>query len=120
MKQYSAVVIGAGLRGIAYTTAMFNMKDKFKVIGVAEPIDSRREYIKNRHGISDDMCFRTWEEIFSKPKMADIAIISTMDNMHYEPVMKAIELGYDILLEKPVAPTAKECAEIAKEVNEHA
>ena len=59
------------------------------------------------------MCFNSWEEILSKPKMADVAIISTQDQLHYAPAMKAIELGYDLLLEKPVAPTPKECADIA-------
>lgn len=112
MKQYSAILIGAGLRGKRYTNEMLKLKDKFKVIGVAEPVESRRNYIKEKHGISDNKCFNSWNEILSKPKMADIAIICTMDDMHYEPVMKAIELGYDILLEKPAAPTAKECADI--------
>ena len=112
MKQYSAILIGAGLRGIAYTNKMLKLKDKFKVIGVAEPVENRRNNIKNKHGISDGMCFDSWQEILSKPKMADLAIICTMDDMHYEPAMKAIELGYDILIEKPVAPTPKECADI--------
>lgn len=113
MKQISVILIGAGLRGKRYTNHMLEFKDKFKVIGVAEPIEGRRNSIKEKHGILDDMCFSDWKEILSKPKMADLAIISTMDHMHYEPAMKAIELGYDILLEKPVAPTAKECADIA-------
>lgn len=112
MKQYSAILIGAGLRGTIYTNEMFKLKDKFKVIGVAEPIENRKNFIKQKHGISDDMCFNSWQEILSKPKMADIAIISTMDEAHYEPALKAIELGYNILVEKPIAPTAKECADI--------
>ncbi len=112
MKQYTAILIGAGLRGTVYTNEMLNFKDKFKVIGVAEPIESRRNKIKEKHGISDDMCFGGWEEILAKPKIADLAVICTMDDMHYEPAMKAIELGYNILLEKPVAPTAQECADI--------
>ena len=112
MKQFSVILIGAGLRGKIYTDKMYDLKEKFKVIGVAEPIENRRNYIKEKHGISDDMCFNGWQEILSKPKMADMAIISTMDEMHYEPAMKAIELGYDILIEKPVAPTAKECVDI--------
>lgn len=113
MKQYSAILIGAGLRGAIYTKIMLECKDKFNVIGVAEPIEDRRNKVKIRHNISDDMCFNSWEEILSKPKMADLAIITTMDDMHYEPAMKAIELGYNILLEKPVAPTAQQCADIA-------
>lgn len=113
MKQYSVILIGAGMRGTIYTNEMLKFKDEFKVIAVAEPIKGRRDYIKEKHGIEDSMCFNSWEDILAKPKMADVAVICTMDDMHYEPAMKAIELGYDILLEKPVAPTAKECADIA-------
>jgi len=113
MKQYSVILIGAGMRGTTYTNEMLNAKDKFKVVGVAEPVEIRRNYIKSAHNLSDEMCYNSWEDILSQPKMADFAIISTMDDMHYEPAMKAIELGYNLLLEKPVAPTAKECADIA-------
>ena len=113
MKQYSVILIGAGLRGTVYTNEMHKLGDKFKVIGVAEPIEGRRNYIKEKHNIPDDMCFNSWEDILAKPKMADLAIISTMDDLHYEPAMKAIELGYDLLLEKPVAPTEQECVDIA-------
>jgi len=113
MKQYTAILIGAGLRGKNYTNIMYDLDGKFKIIAVAEPIKSRRDYIKNKHNIPDEACYETYEQILSKPKMADLAIITTMDNMHYEPAMKAIELGYDILLEKPVAPTARECVDIS-------
>ena len=111
MEALKVILIGAGCRGAIYTN--FMMDNRFEVVAVAEPIKERREYIKNHHGISDDMCFNTWEELLSMPKMADVAIISTQDRLHYEPAMKAIDLGYNLLLEKPVAPTAKECAEIA-------
>ena len=114
MRQYSVILIGAGLRGAAYTKEMLNSKDKFKVIGVADPIVGRRNFIKERHGISDSMCFDSWQEILSKPKMADIAMVCTMDDLHYEPVMKAIELGYNILVEKPVAPTPEQCVDILR------
>ena len=120
MKKLSVVLIGAGMRGTAYTDIMLENPEKFKVVAVAEPVDGRREKIKKLHNIPDDMCFYTWEDVLAKPKLTDIAIISTMDEMHYPVAMKAIELGYDIILEKPAAPTAKECADIlvaAKEKN---
>ncbi len=113
MKTYSVILIGAGDRGNAYTNIMKGCPEKFKVVAVADPIYGRRETSRLIHGLENEMCFNSWEEILSKPKMADIAIISTVDNMHYEPALKAIELGYDILLEKPVAQTAKECTDIA-------
>ena len=50
--------------------------------------------------------------------MADIAVIATVDDMHYAPAMKAISLGYDLLLEKPVAICAQQCADIARAAKE--
>ncbi len=113
MKPFTVAVIGAGQRGSRYTDIMKKCPEKFTVVAVAEPLKGRREYIKNKHCIADDMCFDSWQTLLAQPKLADIAIISTMDDMHYEPALKAIELGYDLLLEKPVAQTAKECADIA-------
>ncbi len=113
MKTYSVILIGAGSRGTRYTDVMKNYPDKFKVVAVAEPVKGLRDAIQHKHNLPDDMCFDSWEEILSKPKMADVALICTMDNIHYEPAMKAIGLGYDILLEKPAAQTAQQCVDIA-------
>lgn len=118
-KQFKVIVIGAGSRGTAYTNIMHMVPEKFKVVGVAEPIEDRREFIKNKHGIPDENCFTTWEDILAAPKFADVAIISTLDRMHTEPAIKAMELGYDLLLEKPAAPTPEECALINQKAKEY-
>lgn len=117
-RKLKVIVIGAGCRGRGYTDIMAEMPDKFKVVGVAEPIDDVRQYIIDKHGVAKKNAFVTWEHVFEQPKFADIVIISTMDKMHYGPAMKAIELGYDILLEKPVSPDPVECAEILKAAKE--
>ncbi len=118
MKQLTAILIGAGARGRRYTDIMAKTPEKFKVVGVAEPIVERREYAKEKHSIENDNCYDCWTKILARPKFADFAVISTMDRMHYEPAMKALELGYDLLLEKPVTPSAEECANIYKKANE--
>lgn len=114
MKKLKVVLMGAGQRGETYTDIMLNMPERFEVIAVAEPIKSRREFIKEKHNISADLCFDDWRPLLELGKIADVAIIATMDKQHYEPVMKAIDLKYDILLEKPVSPSPKECREIAE------
>lgn len=109
MKKIKVILIGAGNRGTTYTDVMAAMPEKFEVVAVAEPIESRREYIKNKHNIKDDMCFDDYKPLLALGKIADAALIATMDRDHFEPAMQAINLKYDLLLEKPVAPTAKEC-----------
>ncbi|MEI7664176.1 MAG: Gfo/Idh/MocA family oxidoreductase, partial [Bacteroidota bacterium] len=56
--------------------------------------------------------FVTWEDVFKLPKFADAIIITMPDHLHYEPCMKAMEMGYDVLLEKPMAQTAQQCRDI--------
>ncbi len=118
LKPISVILIGAGLRGDAYTTAMSKMPEKFRVVAVAEPEEGRRNVIRDRHAIPEEKCFSAWQEILSRPKMADVCLICTMDDMHYEVAMKAISLGYDLVLEKPVAQTAEECTAIAHAAKE--
>ena len=113
MKQYSFITIGGGSRGTTYTTEMLRMPEKYKLVAMADPLAQRRRRYTEKFGLAPEQCYADWREILSKPRMADIAIIATLDHMHYEPAMRAIELGYDILLEKPVANTEKECIDIA-------
>ena len=113
MKQLSLILIGGGDRGSSYLKYLLKHPDSFKVVGLAEPVTEKREYLKNLYNIPGDMCFDSYEKIFSYPKFADIAMICTQDKLHFAPAMKAIEKNYDILLEKPIAPTPNECLEIA-------
>ena len=118
MKQYSFILIGAGGRGMTYTREMLKMPEKYKLVAMADPLDYKRERCISEFGLTAEQCYSDWRDILAKPKMADVAVIATMDDMHYEPAMRAIELGYDLLLEKPVANTEKECIDIANAAKE--
>ena len=112
MKKLKVILIGAGNRGQGHTDSM-KRDGRFEVVAVAEPIKERRDYIKETHNLPDEMCFDTYETLLALPKMADVAVITTSDSLHYQPAMMALNLGYDLFLEKPVAPTPEECADIA-------
>ena len=108
MKKKKIILIGGGNRGNSYTRIAKEL-EKFELIAIAEPLKQRRDYLARVHGIKDEMCFESWEPLLDLGKIADAVIISTMDRDHFAPAMKAIEVGYDILLEKPAAPTYEEC-----------
>ncbi len=108
------ILIGAGSRGRAYTDIMADYPLDFELVAVAEPLKERREYIKDKHSLKDEYCFGSWESLLALPRIADVAIISTMDRDHFLPAMAAIERGYNLLLEKPVSPLPEECREIER------
>lgn len=108
----NVILIGSGLRGKCYTDKMLNFGDSFKVVAVAEPIESRREYAKQTHGIDPELCFESWEPLLELPRLGDLAVIATMDRDHVEPAIAAMEKGYNLLLEKPAGATPEECRRI--------
>ena len=111
-KPITAITLGAGSRGNVYGNYGIQFPKELNIIGVAEPITLRNERYTEKHNIPEENRFTTWEHVFDRPKFADAIIISTPDNLHYGPCMKALEMGYDILLEKPIAPTEEECRAI--------
>lgn len=119
-KPVTAIVCGAGNRGNVYGGYSVAFPDKLDIVGVAEPITIRNDRYASKHAIKKENCFKTWEDVFARPKFADAIIITTPDNLHYGPCMKALEMGYDVLLEKPISPSEKECRDIlalAKKTN---
>ena len=113
-KPITAIVIGAGARGRTYASYSEHFSKSLKIVGVADVNKERKLHLKNKYNLSDEHCFNDWSEVFSIPKFADAVIIATPDNLHYHPCLKALEAGYDVLLEKPVAQSVKECTDILK------
>jgi predicted dehydrogenase len=112
VKPRTAILIGAGDRGTVYTGYARNHPDALRIVGVAEPVPERRERIAALHGIPARAAFRTWEEILELPQMADGALIATQDTMHVAPAVAALEKGYHVLMEKPMALTLDECTAV--------
>ena len=108
------IVVGAGGRGTVYSEAAKKMDGEFQVVAVAEPIDIRRNWIKQLFDIPEEMCHTSWEDLLSRPKFADVVVIATMDRDHLAPALAAIEKGYDLLLEKPMSATPEECLQIER------
>jgi predicted dehydrogenase len=83
-----------------------------KVTAVAEPNDDRRKILVKKHKIAPSMVFKDWRE-FLKMKRTDAVVVSTMDREHVGPALASLDLGCDLLLEKPMAVTLKDCEAIA-------
>lgn len=108
----TVVVIGIGNRGSVYASYAKKFPDVMKVVGI---VDNNKERLKIRgqeYGVAEEYLFDTLEAFYATPKFCDAAIIATPDHLHYEPSMKAMQLGYHLLLEKPMCQTEKECLDV--------
>ena len=110
----SIVAIGAGNRTNKYLEYVRRNPDKARLIGVVELNDLRRQKVAVEFGLDASCCYTDYRDFFRSPLEADAVMICTPENMHFEPAMLAIEAGYHVLLEKPIAQTLEECLAIGE------
>ena len=114
MKPITAVVLGAGSRGTTYASYAKAHPEELRIVAVAEPRADRRNMLADELNIPDHNRFATWQELLDRPRMADCAFVCTLDDDHTAPAVKAMELGYHLLLEKPMSNTEEECRTIVE------
>lgn len=109
-------VVGAGNRGRhAYGGWVAAHPGLARVVAVAEPDPVRLARMADQHGVPTDRRYRSWEAMLSVPRLADAVLITTPDRLHVSPALAALRAGYDILLEKPIAPDAGGVLRLAEE-----
>ncbi|MBN6053083.1 Gfo/Idh/MocA family oxidoreductase [Nonomuraea sp. RK-328] len=98
-------VVGAGSRGATYARHAVET-GQARVVAVADPVPGRRDRFPGAASYAD------WRELAALPRQADALVIATQDRDHVEPAVRFAELGYDILLEKPMAVSEEDCRRI--------
>ena len=109
------ILIGAGSRGSIY--ASWAWEQGIEIAAIAELRPDRLNALADSLQVPENRRFTDVSQLFALGKIADAAIIATMDRDHYGHVMRALDVGYDLLLEKPISPDPKECLEIEEKAN---
>lgn len=110
------IVVGAGSRGAVYAAYAREHPGAVRIVAVAEPRDFYRERLAREHDLPAGAAVADWRELAARPKLADAVIIATPDALHADPAVAFADLGYHLLLEKPMAPSPAECRRIAAAV----
>ena len=118
MKPITAVVLGAGSRGCTYASYAREYPEQLQIVAVAEPREDRRNLLAEEFDLPENCRFSCWQDLLALPRMADCVLVCTMDDDHTAPAIRAMELGYDVLLEKPMSNTEDECRSIAAKARE--
>lgn len=119
-KIFTVSILGCGSRGhYTYGKCMSeNFGDKFKIVSVCDNDPEKIRLAQEDWGLSEEVCFLDSDE-FLKEKRSDALVIATQDRDHVKMCVKALELGYDILLEKPISPIEEELYELLEAYKKH-
>jgi predicted dehydrogenase len=114
MRPVELVMVGAGNRGyLAYGGFAERNPREAKFVAVVEPDDARRARFANAHRIPAERQFCSWEDLAGRPPLAPALINATLEPTHRASTLGLLAAGYEMLLEKPMATTPRECLEIA-------
>lgn len=115
MKKVRLALIGAGDRGF-HCYAPYVKKNPWKAefTAVAEMDPVKRNQFGDAFRIPMEHRFSNLNELLDGPKLADAVLICTSDRLHDVPAKKAMQKGYHILLEKPMAINPSDCLELWK------
>lgn len=106
-------IIGLGGRGgEAYGRYIVELKDKFKITHICDINPVRLNKYGDLFGVEEANRFDEEDKFFEK-KWSDVLFITTQDRMHVRMAKKALLLGYDIVLEKPISDDPEELRELA-------
>ena len=101
-------ILGVGARGgEAYGRYIHQSKDRFKIVSLCDPNEVRLEKYGETFEVPESDRFLDEEDFFEK-KRSDVLLIATLDRLHVRQAVRALDLGYDLILEKPISDDAEE------------
>jgi predicted dehydrogenase len=109
-KQVKLALIGAGNRGQGiFGQYALDMPHRARFTAVVEPDKDKREFFSASHEVPAERSFDSLEA-FMASGINDIdgVVIATLEDLRIEPVFKAMERNWHILVEKPLCTSKEE------------
>ena len=112
MKQVNWGIIGLGAIASQFSKG-FKFTANAKLLGIASNDLNKIKRFKDDFDISNDYCFSSYENLI-KNKNIDIIYIALPTSMHFEWVVKCLNEGKRVLVEKPATTNSTEAESIKK------
>lgn len=97
-------IIGCGMIAEYHVSALEDLSDKARIIGVADPVIESARRLAGRH----DLCVFESTEALLASKDVDVVCICTPSGYHAENIIAASEAGKHVVVEKPMAITKEQ------------
>ncbi|WP_321286647.1 Gfo/Idh/MocA family oxidoreductase [uncultured Sunxiuqinia sp.] len=105
-------LVGTGVRGTSFwgKNIVDNYSNEAEFVGLCDINLGRLQFALDYMGV-DCPVFTDFEEMVNKTK-PEIVIVTTMDSTHDKYIVKALEMGCDVITEKPMTTDEVKCQSI--------
>ncbi len=105
-KQLTAAILGCGSRGALFAECMLKSPEKFRITALCDPSSKQLAKMDRLYRLTAEKFLD--EDSFFREKHADILFIASPDRAHVRQAVRAMRLGYHLLLEKPISDSREE------------
>jgi predicted dehydrogenase len=109
----SASLVGAGQRGhFVYGRWALEHPALLRFVAVVEPDEAARARFAVAHDIDESLAVARFDQL--PDAVAEACFVAAPDRVHHETAVWALDAGYHLYLEKPIAATARDCVDLAE------
>ena len=111
-EKMKVAMVGTGVRGTSMwgRSVAQQYKDQVEFVGLCDNNPGRLEYGRNYIGV-DCPIYTDFEKMVREEK-PDTVIVTTVDSTHHEFIIKGMEMGCNIITEKPMTTDEEKCQAI--------
>lgn len=111
-KKLKVALVGTGVRGTSFwgKRLVDNYSEILEFVGLSDINKGRLDYAQTYMGV-DCPTFLDFDEMVKTTK-PDLVIVTTKDSTHHEFIIKALDMGCDVLTEKPLTTDERKCQAI--------
>ncbi|GHA11752.1 oxidoreductase [Devosia pacifica] len=106
-----AIQVGLGGWGFNWSQEVIPAVSEVEIVAYVDANPEATERVQTKLGASAGMCFQSLEDA-DKAVDADLVIATLRTDAHYPVVKQALQLGYNVIVEKPFASTVAEAKEL--------
>ena len=104
-KVIRVAIAGQGRSGYGIHVKYLRTNANFKIVAVADELPERRQQAIDELGCE---AYCNYQELLDKGPAVDLFVNATPSRFHVETSLAAIKAGFNVISEKPSAPTVAE------------
>lgn len=105
-------IVGTGNISNAHIQGLLEFSERCKIVALVDIYPEKAQAAKEKYGLKEAVVFDSHEKMLNSGIKIDLVHVCTPPSCHAEIAIHSMEAGVNVLVEKPMAPTLKECDEM--------
>lgn len=104
-----AAVIGTGNIAPSHIEGLLAFPDRCRIVALVDIYPEKAQAMKEKYHLEQARVFSSHEELLASGLTVDLVHVCTPPSSHAPIAIDCMEAGCNVLVEKPMAPSLKEC-----------